>query len=155
MEPVGTSDVRRRRVEFPPRMRISAKVTYACLALIDIAQSETDGFPRRVREIAQAQGIPRKYLPKILIHLKAAGLVESARGSGGGYQLALSPAEISLSQVIVAMDGQHSPLKRGNSTAARNLSEALSQIQSAYHELLATVTIAQLARQPSPQDWVI
>jgi len=136
-------------------MRISARVRYACLALIDIAQSEMDGFPRRMREIAHAQGIPRKYLPKILLHLKAAGLVQSARGSGGGYQLALSPAEISLSHVIVAVDGRDSALERGNSVAARNLSEALGQIQTAYHESLATVTIAQLARQPVPQDWVI
>jgi len=136
-------------------MRISAKVTYACLALIDIAQSEVDGFPRRMREIAHAQGIPRKYLPKILLHLKAAGLVQSARGSGGGYQLALSPSKISLSQVIVAIDGQNSALERGNSMAARNLSEALRQVQSGYHELLATVTIAQLARKAGPRDWVI
>jgi Rrf2 family cysteine metabolism transcriptional repressor len=136
-------------------MRISAKVRYACLALIDIAQSEVDGFPRRMRDIAHEQGIPRKYLPKILLHLKAAGLVTSARGSGGGYQLALSSAKISLSQVIVAIDGRNSAVERGNSMAARNLSEALGQIQTAYHELLATVTIAQLARQTGPQDWVI
>jgi Rrf2 family protein len=136
-------------------MRISAKVTYACLALIDIAQSDVDGYPRRVREIAHAQGIPRKYLPKILLHLKAAGLVRSARGSGGGYQLALSPAKIALSHVIEAVDGQNSCPERGISPAARNLAEALSQIQAAYHGLLGTVSIAQLARQADPQDWVI
>jgi Rrf2 family protein len=136
-------------------MRISAKVTYACLALIDIAQSEADGFPRRVREIAHAQGIPRKYLPKILLHLKAAGLVQSARGSAGGYHLALSPASISLSKVIMAIDGQDTPIERGSSPAARNLCDALCEVQSAYHGLLGTVTIAQLARQASPRDWVI
>ena len=136
-------------------MRISARVRYACLALIDIAQSEMDGFPRRMHEIAQAQGIPGKYLPKILLHLKAAGLVQSARGSAGGYQLALCPAKISLSQVVVAVNGRDSALEQGNSMAARNLSEALGQIQTAYHELLATVTIAELARQAGPQDWVI
>ena len=108
-----------------------------------------------MREIAHAQGIPRRYLPKILLDLKAAGLVQSARGSAGGYHLALSPANISLSQVIFAVDGQSSRIKRGNSIAARNLFEALSQVQSAYHGLLGTVTIAQLARQAGPQDWVI
>ena len=41
-----------------------------------------NGFPRRVREIAHAQGIPRKYLPKILLHLKAAGLVKAHAGLG-------------------------------------------------------------------------
>jgi Rrf2 family transcriptional regulator, cysteine metabolism repressor len=136
-------------------MRISNKVTYACLALIDIAQSEAEGFPRRMREIADAQGIPCKYLPKILLHLKAAGLVQSARGSGGGYQLALSPANISLSQVVGAIDGHVSRIERGNSSAARNLSQALSQIQSVFQGQLSAVTIAELARQASPQDWVI
>jgi Rrf2 family protein len=136
-------------------MRISAKVTYACLALIDIAQSDMNGYPRRVREIAHAQGIPRKYLPKILLDLKAAGLVKSARGSGGGFQLAMSPAQISLAEVIVAVDGRHTLLTNGNTFAARNLSEALAHIQSAHQALLGTVTIAQLARRVDPQDWVI
>jgi hypothetical protein len=66
-------------------MRISAKARYGCLALIDIAQSEADGFRRRVREIADAQAIPARYLPQILIRLKAAGFVRSARGPDGGW----------------------------------------------------------------------
>ena len=118
-------------------MRISNKVTYACLALIDIAQSEAEGFPRRMREIAHAQGIPCKYLPKILLHLKAAGLVQSARGSGGGYQLAQSPANISLSQVVGAIDGHVSPIERGNSSAARNLSQALRRFSPCIRGYLA------------------
>jgi Rrf2 family transcriptional regulator, cysteine metabolism repressor len=136
-------------------MKISAKVIYACLALIDIAQSQVDGFPRRVRDIARTQGIPRKFLPKILLQLKAAGLVRSTRGSGGGYQLALTPATISLAQVIVAIDGSEKPALRDNSAAAVSLSEALSQIDSDYRGLLATVTIARLAQQAGPHDWVI
>ena len=114
--------LRRTGMVVGPRMKISAKVTYACLALIDIAQSEVDGFPRRIARDRPAQGIPGKYLPGILLDLKAAGLVKSAGGSAGGYQLALCPAKISLSQVIAAIDGQHSALERGNSMAARNLS---------------------------------
>ena len=81
--------------------------------------------------------------------------MQSARGSGGGYQLAQSPANISLSQVVGAIDGHVSPIERGNSSAARNLSQALRQIQSVYQGLLGAVTIAQLARQAGPQDWVI
>jgi Rrf2 family transcriptional regulator, cysteine metabolism repressor len=136
-------------------MRISAEVRYACLALVDIAQSEVNGFPRRIHEIAHAQGIPGKYLAKILLRLKVAGLVQSARGSGGGYQLALTPSRISLSQVIEAIDGQDSALELGNSIAARNLSEALQQVQCGYHELLAAITIAELARHGGPHEWVI
>jgi Rrf2 family transcriptional regulator, cysteine metabolism repressor len=136
-------------------MKISAKVTYACLALIDIAQSDVERLPRRVREISRAQGIPRKYLPKILLQLKLAGLVQSSRGSGGGYQLALTPATISLAQVIDAIDGPEKLVLRGNSAAGVNLSEALLQIQAANRAMLGTVTIAQLARRVGPHDWVI
>ncbi len=136
-------------------MRISARVSYACLALIDIAQAEPDRLPRKVREIAREQGIPRRYLPTILLHLKAAGLVRSARGSEGGYQLALNPTEISLAQVIGAIDGRRPPVSRGKSIAARNLCEALIEIESAYHGMLAGVTIAQLAHQPGSPEWVI
>jgi Rrf2 family protein len=145
----------RGRVEPGLIMKISAKLTYACLALIDIAQSELRGAPRTVREIAQAQGIPRKYLPKILLQLKAAGLVQSARGSGGGYQLTSRPDDISLARVIEAVDGNGAVLSRGDSSAARNLSQALRRIQCAYDELLGTVTISELAGQVGPHDWVI
>ncbi|MFO0958685.1 MAG: Rrf2 family transcriptional regulator [Isosphaeraceae bacterium] len=68
-------------------MRISAKAEYACLALIELARTGRED-PRRVREIAGCHGISGRYLVQILLQLKAAGLVESARGSQGGYQLA-------------------------------------------------------------------
>ena len=51
-------------MELGPRMRISARVRYACLALIDIAQSEMDGFPRRMREIAQRKGFRANTCPR-------------------------------------------------------------------------------------------
>ena len=67
----------------------------------------------------------------------------------------MSPAQISLAEVILAIDGRHTILTHGNSFAARNLSEALVQIQSAHQALLGTVTIAHLAVRVDPQDWVI
>ena len=88
-------------------MRISTKVTYACLALIDIAQSEADGFPRRLREIAHCAGDTAKIPAQILLHLKAAGLVRVLAGPGR-LSTRLEPANISLSHVIGAIDGQDS-----------------------------------------------
>jgi Rrf2 family protein len=126
-------------------MKISAKARYACLALIELARSGTEGFPRRVREIACAQGIPGAYLIQILLRLKAAGLVQSARGSEGGYQLARSPSEISIGEVIAAIDGQHSPSCLGPSLAARNLTELLSEAYAAEQAILTSVTVAQIA----------
>jgi Rrf2 family protein len=136
-------------------MRISAKARYGCLALIDIAQSDADGFRRRVRDIANAQAIPARYLPQILIRLKAAGFVRSARGPDGGYQLALSPSSIALRDVIAAIDGLPKPTLPGNSVAARNLADILAHIQSAEQKMLGDVTIAQLAQQVGPESWAI
>lgn len=86
-------------------MKISARGEYACRAILDLALHYSRLEPVQMGEIAQRQEIPYKYLEQILIFLKRAGLVESRRGSTGGYTLARPPAEISLSQVIRAVDG--------------------------------------------------
>ena len=123
--------------------------------MIDIAQSEADGFRRRVREIASAQAIPPRYLPQILVRLKAAGFVQSSRGPEGGYVLAVKPSEIAVGDVIAAIDGQRNSSFTGNSCAARNLSDLLERVQSAEHKMLHEVTIAELAHQTAPVGWDI
>ena len=97
------------------RKMISSKAEYACLALIDLARSGLGATPKRIRAIADAQGIPRQYLTQILLRLKAAGLVQSARGSIGGYQLARSPEGITVAEVLVAIDGCDEPSTRRHS----------------------------------------
>ena len=61
--------------------------------------------PTSVKDIAERTGLPQPYLEQILLALKGAGLVRSKRGVGGGYVLARSPEEISLAQIIAAVDG--------------------------------------------------
>jgi len=65
---------------------------------------ETDG-PTTVRQIAERTGLPQPYLEQILLALKGAGIVRSKRGVGGGYVLAHQPHEITLAQIIRAVDG--------------------------------------------------
>jgi Rrf2 family transcriptional regulator, cysteine metabolism repressor len=126
-------------------MKISSKAQYACLAVIELARSGTGSLPRRVREIADAQGLPASYLTRILLQLKAAGLVRSVRGSDGGYQLARSPTEISIREVIATIDGNCSPGCDGSSLAARKLSGLFTEAQAAELAILASATVAQLA----------
>jgi Rrf2 family cysteine metabolism transcriptional repressor len=135
-------------------MRISAKAQYACLAVIELAQSRSEGAPRRVREIAKAQGIPAAYLIQILLRLKAAGLVQSARGPIGGYQLARSPSEISVGEVIDAIEVRSDPPGTGGSSAACNLATLLARIDATERAILSSATIAELAQQVEPQDVV-
>jgi Rrf2 family iron-sulfur cluster assembly transcriptional regulator len=61
--------------------------------------------PTSVRDIAERTGLPQPYLEQILLALKGAGLVRSKRGVGGGYVLARNPADITLGEIVSAVDG--------------------------------------------------
>ncbi len=135
-------------------MKISAKAEYACLAVIDLARSG-NRTPRRIKDIAEAQGIPERYLVQILLQLKSVGLVLSARGSGGGYRLLREAEQISVADVIGAIDGPDEPPRSASSPVGHGLGEVLSRAWAAEREFLASITIAQLTNSDPPLDWVI
>ena len=85
-------------------MRVSAKVDYAVRAALELAAAP-DGAQVKAERIASAQSIPRKFLDTILQNLRQAGLVESRRGPDGGHHLARPAAEITIADVIRAVDG--------------------------------------------------
>ncbi len=86
-------------------MKISTRGDYASRALLSLALRAGDGSPTSVRDIAERTGLPQPYLEQILLALKGAGLVRSKRGVGGGYVLAGPPEEITLGQIVRAVDG--------------------------------------------------
>src|SRR5438128_12226731 len=86
-------------------MRVSTRGDYACRALLSLALQAEGSGPTSVRDIAERTGLPQPYLEQILLALKGAGLVRSKRGVGGGYVLARSPADITLAQIVSAVDG--------------------------------------------------
>ncbi|MEO1131375.1 MAG: RrF2 family transcriptional regulator [Cyanobacteria bacterium J06639_1] len=83
-------------------MKWTTKGHYSVKALLDLAMSGTQQ-PASVRAIAERQHIPAPYLEKLLIDLRQAGLVRSRRGAHGGYQLARTPREISLAEILEAV----------------------------------------------------
>jgi Rrf2 family transcriptional regulator, iron-sulfur cluster assembly transcription factor len=83
-------------------MKLTTRGHYSVKALLDLSLQKNYG-PTSVTEIAQRQSLPAPYLEKLLIELRRAGLVRSVRGSQGGYQLARSPAQISVGQVLEAV----------------------------------------------------
>ena len=85
-------------------MRISTRGDYASRALLSLALHAETG-PTSVRDIADRTGLPQPYLEQILLAVKGAGLVRSKRGVGGGYVLARDPSEITLADVLAAVDG--------------------------------------------------
>jgi Rrf2 family protein len=86
-------------------VRVSTRGDYACRALLSLALHRDASNPTSVRDIAERTGLPQPYLEQILLALKGAGLVRSKRGVGGGYVLTRDPAEITLSQIVSAVDG--------------------------------------------------
>ncbi len=84
---------------------MSTRGDYASRALLSLALHADESGPTSVRDIAERTGLPQPYLEQILLALKGAGLVRSKRGVGGGYVLARPPSEISLSEIVSAVDG--------------------------------------------------
>src|SRR4051794_6442371 len=136
-------------------MRISAKAEYACLALIELARPGQDGTPKRIRDIAEAQTIPDRYLVQILLQLKAAGLVHSARGSVGGYQLSRSADAITVADVISAVEGPGDRPRPAGTDAARALGDVFEQARTAELSVLTAATISHLVTRTMPHDYVI
>lgn len=91
-------------------MKVSTRGDYASRALLSLALHGSAG-PTSVRDIAERTGLPQPYLEQILLALKGAGLVRSKRGVGGGYVLARDPEEITLAQIVAAVDG---PIRAGD-----------------------------------------
>jgi Rrf2 family protein len=85
-------------------VKVSTRGDYASRALLSLALHREAG-PTSVRDIAERTGLPQPYLEQILLALKGAGLVRSKRGVGGGYVLAREPREITLGQIVSAVDG--------------------------------------------------
>ncbi len=111
-------------------MRISSKGEYGLRALFDLAQRYGEG-PVQSEAIATRQGIPVNYLNQLLIALRKAGLIDSLRGPQGGHMLARPPEQISLLDIVVALEG---PLLPGDATR-----DDLAPTQPEDEEIIAAV----------------
>ncbi len=138
-------------------MRVSAKADYALRALIEIAVRD-DGRPVSAEELGRLQDIPHGFLQAILADLRRAGIVVSQRGQSGGWRMAARPVDVSVADVIRAVDG---PLVSvyGLRPEAVSYNEAAEVLQlvwiaarSSLREVFETVTIASLATRTLPPD---
>ena len=130
-------------------MNISARTEYACIAVLELALRR-GGDPVRIRSIADAHGIPSRFLVQILLQLKGAGLVRSTRGAAGGYHLAKSPQEITLAEIMEVVDGPIQPAAGSSASdtpVTRALHRAWQDAGAALRQRLAATTVAELAEQ--------
>ena len=84
---------------------MSTRGDYASRALLSLALHADESGPTSVRDIAERTALPQPYLEQILLALKGAGIVRSKRGVGGGYVLAREPGQITLGEIVSAVDG--------------------------------------------------
>jgi Rrf2 family protein len=134
-------------------MSVSAKALYACIAMLELAEHHGNADALvQVKTIADTHNISQRFLVQILLQLKAHGLVRSARGAAGGYQLAQLPENISMSDVIHAIDQEEpatpSALKKLRpSMVVQAVASVLQDVDSRQRQLLRDTSLAELVRR--------
>jgi Rrf2 family protein len=136
-------------------MRISAKADYAVRAALELAAAP-EGEPVKGERLAEAQDIPLQFLEHILLELKHARLIQARRGAKGGYWLARDPAEITVADVIRAVEGplanihEHAPEELHYGGPAEKLRDVWVAVRAALRSVLENVTLADLADKNLP-----
>ncbi|MDX1679510.1 MAG: Rrf2 family transcriptional regulator [Akkermansiaceae bacterium] len=129
-------------------MKISQKLEYACRALVQLARQHDAKTLTRLEQIAQREAVSANFLVQILNDLRRAGLIESRRGKSGGYLLALPPGEISLRQVVEAVDPGLLPCSASSEgESGSGVRQAWSSISKALCDALERTTIDSIAQQ--------
>jgi Rrf2 family protein len=129
-------------------MRVSAKVDYALRALAELAASPAATV--KAERLANAQEIPLKFLENILLELRRAEIVASQRGTEGGYRLAKPAAEISLADVIRAVEGPIATVRGARpedavyTGAAAGLRDVWIELRSSMRGVLEEISLADL-----------
>jgi len=129
-------------------MKVSTRGDYATRALLSMVL-HGDAAPTSVKEIAERTGLPQPYLEQILLAVKGAGIVKSKRGVGGGYLLARAAEDITLADIIVAVDG---PIAQRLDSYDHHEGHCVVQdvwveLSEKSRGLLDEVTLAELARK--------
>ena len=137
-------------------MKVTAKADYAVRAALELAGVD-DGLVKG-EQIARSQQIPLKFLENILIDLRHAGLVHAQRGAEGGYRLARSPAEVTLGDVIRAVEGPlasvrgEPPESVSYDGAAEHLQTVWIAVRASLRAVLDDLTLAEVVEGRLPQN---
>jgi Rrf2 family protein len=138
-------------------MRVSAKADYALRALIEIAR-QGDGAPVSAEEIGRLQDIPHGFLQSILADLRRADVVMSQRGQSGGWRMGRDPGDVTVADVIRAVDGPLvsvyglRPEAVSYNDSAATLQQVWIAARSSLRGVFEGVTIAHLARGALPSS---
>ena len=134
-------------------MKLSVKTDYATRAVLGLARHYPAGAAVPAETLAAAQGAPGKFLIQILVELKAQGIVRSVRGVAGGYLLARPPADITLADVLEAVDG---PLFDAPALSAKDcppeLRRAFERVRQSLDSAARAITFQQLLEESAEKE---
>jgi Rrf2 family protein len=138
-------------------VRISAKADYAVRAAVELAAAP-DEKPVKAERIATAQGIPLNFLENILGELRHSGIVRSHRGAEGGFRLAKPAAEITIADIIRAVEGPLASVRGGPPEdshypgAAAELPRVWIAVRANLRSVVEHVTVADVASGSIPKS---
>jgi len=141
-------------------VHVSAKADYGMRALLELTVAHQEGPGRLVKgeAIATAQDIPLKFLEGILRQLRQAGIVASQRGAEGGYRLDRDPKDVSIADVVRALDGPLAAVRGQRpedlhyAGASEHLREVWIAVRASMRHVLETITLADVASGAFPES---
>ena len=136
---------------------VSTKGRYGLRSMVELALNHQNG-PLPLRIIAKRQEISEPYLEQVFASLRKAGLVRAVRGSSGGYVLARPASEITVEEILTALEGRITPVTCVEETEATNCPRMAScltyplwkELADKINEVLSSTTLQDLADQPRP-----
>ncbi len=139
-------------------MRLTTKGRYAVTAMLDLALNATDR-PVPLADISQRQGISLSYLEQLFARLRKQNLVDSARGPGGGYRLSRAAKDISVVDVIVAIDEKVNVTRCGGTNDCHDgrpclTHELWEDLSTRIHQFLGGITLGQLVERRRQRESV-
>lgn len=133
-------------------MELSAKIEYALISLLEIANYPMPDEPIQIKYIAEKQGIPERYLEQVFAALRIAGILRSQRGNRGGYLLVRQPWQITLLEVVVCLSDSSNSNSSDQTAKELSLDRAIvrdiwKESQQSALNILQKHTIQDLCQQ--------
>jgi Rrf2 family iron-sulfur cluster assembly transcriptional regulator len=137
-------------------MKLTTKGRYAVTAMLDLALRYDKGAVT-LADIAKRQGISLSYLEQLFAKLRRSGLVDSVRGPGGGYTLAMEPNKISVAEIVVAINENIDATRCGGEKNCHGDETCLTHqlwedLSTRIHEFLSGITLGDLVTRPHVQE---
>lgn len=137
-------------------MKVSVQVDYACRVMAELARLHGSGELAQIEHLAETEAVPANFLAQILLKLRNHGLITSRRGNQGGYTLARPPEEISLYDILVAVEGQCLQLSGNYSgRSGRRLKQVWNEIGQALVAKTKAYSLDQLSSKDPAEMYYI